>query len=56
MTRQQEARLDTMLGDEEGDPEVRAGLMAVSRVLRAFGTTDGLSKPPGAPVPVTAPK
>ncbi len=56
MSRQQEARLDTMLGDEDTDPDVRASLMAVSRVLRALAATNALTKPPATPEPVRLPK
>jgi hypothetical protein len=51
---QQEARLKSMLDDED-DPTVRADLEAISRALRgASAKGGGVIKPPGAPVPVPA--
>jgi HEAT repeat protein len=52
---QQEARLKTLIDDED-DPNLRAELEAISRSLRGFSKKDGQTKPPGTPVPATAPK
>ncbi len=55
MSARQEARLKTMIDDEE-DPNVLADLKSVSRALRGVSAIEGTAKPPGPPVPATGAK
>jgi hypothetical protein len=53
LTRQQEARLKTVIG-EEGDAGVQTDLEAISRLLRSASATEGQAKPPAKPLPAKA--